>query len=114
MRKLLFAMGAVIATGLAITYIPTIMNAQQETVQEQTPAYAKWGKVAIEQVQSKYPNASIVDYLHVGRETQQDTTTETFKLWLNEGDREFGVFVYITFVTASEKVINIQFKETDK
>lgn len=112
MRKILFVMGAVLAVGAAVTYIPTIMNAEQQSAA--TPAYAKWGKVAMEQAKSKYPNASIIDYLHIGREMNSDTTTETFKLWLKEGDREFGLYLHITFSTKNEEIIEIKEQEASK
>jgi hypothetical protein len=79
------------------------------------PPYAKWSTLAIRETNKKYPNAKIVDYLHVGRQTVSSTTTrETFKLWLKQGDREFGVYVRITFDTATERVQAIVFEETER
>lgn len=109
MRKLVLTIGAVLAAGSALTYIPNIMTAEQ-----QAPSHAKWGKVAMEHVKSKYPKAAIIDYLHVGREVKNDKTTEIFKLWLREGDREFGVFLHITFFTKSEEIVEVKEKETSK
>lgn len=108
MRKLILTIGAILATGSALTYIPTIMTAEQ-----QAPSYAKWGKVAMEHVKSTYPKAAIIDYLHVGREVKSEKTTEIFKLWLREGDREFGVFLHITFLTKSEEILEIKEKKTN-
>jgi hypothetical protein len=78
----------------------------------QEPAYAKWGRVAIEQAKERYPNADVVDYLHVGRRNMDRTTTETFKLWIREADREFGVFIMIEFETENELIKKIEFIET--
>lgn len=112
MRKILVTLGAVLAVGAAITYIPTIINAEQQ--ETPAPAYAKWGRVAMEHAKSKYPNASIIDYLHIGREMNDEKTTETFKLWLKEGDREFGLYLHITFSTKSEQILEVKEQETDK
>jgi hypothetical protein len=82
--------------------------------QNNTPSYAKWGTLAIEKVEKRYPNAQIVDYLHIGRETNPKTSIERFKLWLKEKGKEFGVFVNIEFDTETEQIINITFSETDR
>jgi len=115
MRKALITIGAVIVIGtfitisVAPTQIPTIFLAQQDT-----PAYAKWGKLAFKETQLKYPNADIIDYLHEGSEIKGHSTIENFKLWLKEGTKEFGVFVRIEFSTITDEVINIEFQETPK
>jgi len=85
-----------------------------ELAQLEIPAYAKWGRLAVKETQLKYPHAEIIDYLHEGRETKENSIIEKFKLWLKDGDHEFGVFVRIEYSTETEKVINIQFKETAK
>jgi hypothetical protein len=85
-----------------------------EIDQKPVPPYAKWGQLAMKETKSKYPKANIVDYLHVGRIENPTVTTETFKLWLKEGNREFGVFVTFEFDTATEKVRNITFRETNR
>lgn len=82
--------------------------------QPETPSYAKWGTLAMKETQSKYPNANIIDYLHEGSESKGDSTIEKFKLWLREGDKEFGVFVRIEYTTETEKVVNIEFEETSR
>lgn len=76
-----------------------------------TPPYAKWGKIAVEKTKEKYPDAKVVDYLHVGREDKGSNSVEKFKLWLKGPDREFGVFVNVEFNEAKEKVIKITYKE---
>ncbi|MEG0498252.1 MAG: DUF3889 domain-containing protein [Carnobacterium sp.] len=80
--------------------------------QQEIPAYAKWGQLAIKETQLKYPNARIVDYLHEGSETTANSTIERFKLWLKDGSNEFGVFIKIEYTTATEKVVNIEFHST--
>jgi hypothetical protein len=104
---------------MASTFIPA--HAEPKPYGKQTeqsipsPPYAKWGTLAIRETNKKYPNAKIVDYLHVGRQTVSSTTArETFKLWLKQGNREFGVYVRITFDTATERIQAIVFEETER
>ena len=109
MKKTLRVLG--ICLSLLATAIPVQMTVH---AQQETPAYAKWGKLAIKETKEKYPNAKIVDYLHVGRETKDEHTMENFKFWLKEGQKEFGVYVKIQFITQTEKLVTIDMKETDK
>lgn len=81
---------------------------------EEGPPYAKWGRMAMAETKEKYPEADIVDYLHIGRETKGEQSIEKFKLWLRGQEREFGVFVDIVFETETEKVLSITFRETDQ
>lgn len=79
------------------------------------PPYAKWGRLAIQETKKRYPTAKIVDYLHVGRKSiSAATAQERFKLWLKQENRQFGVYVSITFDTASERVLAISFEETQR
>lgn len=82
--------------------------------QKPVPAYAKWGRLAMKETKNRYPNAEIVDYLHVGRIAKPDDTIEKFKLWLIQGNKEFGVYITIEFETHTEKIKKISFKETSK
>ena len=107
MQKTFLALGIFTIINSAATPIPTIAHVQQEI-----PAYAKWGQLAMQEIKSKYPHATIIDYLHEGRELKVDSTIEKFKLWLKEDGHEFGVFVRIEFATNTEKVIAITFQET--
>ncbi|THE15489.1 DUF3889 domain-containing protein [Bacillus timonensis] len=78
------------------------------------PEYAKWGRLAMEETQKRYPSAQIVDYLHVGRYKKNGMYVERFKLWLKQDNREFGVLVNITFEPVTERVKNITVVETDR
>lgn len=78
------------------------------------PAYAKWGRMAMEKTKEKYPTAQIVDYEHLGRIQGINTSLERFKLWLKEGEKEFGVLVQIEFDKKTERVIKISFREGDR
>ncbi|WP_134700172.1 DUF3889 domain-containing protein [Ammoniphilus sp. YIM 78166] len=86
----------------------TVVHAQQQSI-----AYAKWGRLAMQETQKKYPQAEIIDYLYVGLKTLTPTTgQQTFKLWLRQGNKEFGVYVRIKFDLRSEEVHSISFEET--
>jgi hypothetical protein len=77
------------------------------------PPYAKWGRLAIEETMKKYPQAEIVDYLHVGRTSKTPATwEETFKFLLREGNRMWAVLVRIEFDKRTEIVKAIRFEET--
>ena len=79
------------------------------------PEYAKWGKIAVSETTKRYPEASVVDYLHVGRSLKGDTLVqESFKLWLRSASREFGVLVTIVFDKNTEKIRSIEFCETKR
>jgi hypothetical protein len=114
MKKLLltFLYCIVLIFGNVIT-IPfstnNIVNAEKEI-----PRYAKWGKLAIRKTKEKYPNAKIMDYLHIGRDEKTKSSIEKFKLWLKEKEKEFGGLVEIEFDTETEQIIDITFKEVPK
>ncbi|MFC4769773.1 YqzG/YhdC family protein [Effusibacillus consociatus] len=92
----------------------SVQNSSYAATQAQPP-YAKWGRLAMAETMKKYPGASIVDYLHVGRSKKSPTTSEeTFKLWLRKGTREWGVYVRILFETSTERLISITFEETTR
>ncbi|WP_142323602.1 DUF3889 domain-containing protein [Bacillus sp. AFS015802] len=89
-------------------------NIQVLHAQQEIPSYAKWGSLAVRKTKERYPDAAIVDYLHIGKENGTKISTEKFKLWLKRGGKEFGVLVDIQFETDSEKLIDITFRETDR
>lgn len=109
LRKTCIALGLLMVVWVITPPMPLAAPVQQEV-----PSYAKWGRLAVKEVQGKYPHAHILDYLHEGSHTQGNSTIEKFKLWLKEGDREFGVFVRIEFTTESEEIIRVEFEETDR
>jgi hypothetical protein len=85
-----------------------------DIVRAEVPPYAKWGQLAMQKTKEKYPNAAITDYLHLGRIPGTTTSTEKFKLWLKDKDKEFGVLVDIEFDKKTERLIVIKFKEVDR
>jgi hypothetical protein len=113
-RKVMFSLMVttmlVFTEGVFLVEFPQISIAQQKPI----PPYAKWGQLAMKKTHEKYPQAKIVDYLHVGRTTGPQTSVEKFKLWLKGPQKEFGVFVDIEFDNKTEKVISIKFRETTR
>jgi hypothetical protein len=107
--KLFFAM--IIVYGLICLFV---INTSDYIAAEDKnpPSYAKWGEIAMKKTKEKYPDDQITDYLHIGRETKEDTSLEKFKLILKRDSKEFGVFVNIEFKTETEQVLKITFKET--
>ncbi|SEN35638.1 DUF3889 domain-containing protein [Paenibacillus sp. OV219] len=78
------------------------------------PAYAKWGRLAMKETAQRY-HADIIDYKHVGRNVEDGgLMTETFRLQLRKGAREFEVTVRIWFEQQSERVVRIHFSEDDR
>lgn len=78
------------------------------------PSYAKWGQLAVKTGMEKYPNAKIVDYLHIGREDKVNSSVEKFKLWLKENGKEFGLFINIEFNPKNDRVIKITTRESER
>lgn len=79
------------------------------------PAYAKWGRLAVSETKKRYPQAQVVDYLHIGRvEKSKNLAEECFKLWLRFEHREFGVYVTVVIDKHTDRVQLIQFRESPK
>lgn len=77
--------------------------------------YHKWSLIAIEKTKDKYPQASLVDYLHIGRtQLGNGLSEEKFKLWLRQADREFGVYVTVRFSDAEDRLVSVAMKETPR
>ena len=109
MKHFLIALGLLMSVYTSAAQSATIILIQQEI-----PAYAKWGVLAVKETKQKYPDANVIDYLHIGSENQGDTTIEKFKLWLKNDHHEFGVYVTITYTTETGELLNIDFEETDR
>lgn len=106
LRNFFVMLGFSVVLFAVSTYLPTSVYAQQEI-----PAHAQWGKIAIKETQAKYPQAKILDYLYEGSEVKGDTTIEKFKFWIKLSDKEFGVQVRIKYVTNTNKLVKVEFQE---
>ncbi|RLL41768.1 DUF3889 domain-containing protein [Oceanobacillus piezotolerans] len=99
---------------LGIAFITLLIYSPVFGQEQDVPSYAKWSKIAMQEVKGKYPNDKIVDFLHIERETKGEQTTEKFKLWLRGEVKEFGVLVDITFNTETEEVQTITLRKTER
>ncbi|KAB2333246.1 DUF3889 domain-containing protein [Cytobacillus depressus] len=97
----------IIASTILFLSMTHISNARPDA-----PPYAKWGQLAVKTAKEKYPNANIVDYLHIGREEKVKSSIEKFKLWLREGGKEFGLFIYIEFDPKNDRIIQISTRQS--
>ena len=68
----------------------------------------------MDKTKEKYPNAKVVDFLYVGRTRGQQTSTERFKFWLKDNQKEFGVYVNIEFNNDTQQVTNVTYQETTR
>lgn len=76
------------------------------------PGYAKWGRLAMEETAKAYEGASIIDYKYEGRTDRgHGLAEERFRLWLRQGEREFGVRVTISVEVASDTSRGVKFEE---
>ncbi|MTH53476.1 DUF3889 domain-containing protein [Bacillus mangrovi] len=92
----------------------TVQAPARSLVQQQEPEYAKWSRIAIQEAKRKYPDAKLIDYLYIGRETQNSQIKEKFKLWVRQGNREFGLYVTLELDQQGQKVNKVVFRETDR
>lgn len=78
-----------------------------------TTTYHKWSLIAIAETKRKYPQAALVDYLHIGRtQLENGLSEEKFKLWLRQDHREFGVYVTVKFADAEGRLVSITTRES--
>jgi hypothetical protein len=99
---------------LILLSVPIAFNLNITPVAHSEEEYAKWGKMAMQKTQEKYPTATIRDYKHIGRVQGTNTTIEKFKFWLKEKEREFGVLVQIEFDKETERVLRTTFREVPR
>ncbi|MGR3764321.1 YqzG/YhdC family protein [Rossellomorea sp. NS-SX7] len=93
---------------------PVSMARNLDSIGVTVPSYAKWGKIAMQRTKERYPDAQIIDYLHIGREDSAGYSTEKFKLWLKGKDKEFGVLIDIRFDPNTDEMKQISFKEVSR
>ncbi|MFD2043712.1 DUF3889 domain-containing protein [Ornithinibacillus salinisoli] len=107
--SILLVFGILLFGNSSILDINKIIIAEKET-----PPYAKWGQIAMKKTKEQYPQAEIIDYLHIGREKGTEYSIEKFKLWLKKDSGEFGVFVDIKFNNETEQIIDIKYRKTTR
>ncbi|MGO4106755.1 DUF3889 domain-containing protein [Paenibacillus sp. YAF4_2] len=76
------------------------------------PAYAKYGRIAMQETANRFPEADIIDYKYEGRFPSGTTDAEErFVLWLRGAGSEFGVRVRIRVVSDTGDVRDVQVEE---
>lgn len=99
---------------LSLTHHSEVVSTETLAEQRAEPAYAKWGKLAMEETIKEYRDASIVDYKYEGRRTlEAGQAEESFVLWVRKDTKEFGVRVRIRIDSSSDSLINVQLKELE-
>ncbi|WP_175989277.1 YqzG/YhdC family protein [Bacillus sp. Marseille-Q1617] len=93
---------------------PVTLAQNLDSIGVTVPSYAKWGRIAMQKTKERYPEAQIIDYLHIGREDGADYSTEKFKLWLKGKDKEFGVLINIRFDPKTDELKQVSFKEVSR
>ncbi|SHE09714.1 Uncharacterised protein [Chlamydia abortus] len=75
------------------------------------PEYAKWGNLAMREASKK--GYQILDYKYVGKQKINPTVTEQiFKFWVKKAGKPMGLYVSLRYETATERVLNIDYRET--
>lgn len=75
------------------------------------PAYAKYGRIAMQEAANQYPEADIIDYKYEGRFPSGANAEERFVLWLRGAGTEFGVRVRIRVAAETGDVRDVQLEE---
>lgn len=83
------------------------MFSVQAHAETKTQSYEEFGRAAMKKAKEEFPDAQIVDYLHVGKKRKTETSIETFKLTLKENNKPFQVFVFIEYNENTKKVIKV-------
>lgn len=99
-------------TMFIFSFLLTFTSMHLDVNAKELPSYVKWGRIAMTKVQEKYPGSEITDYLHVGKEDKEGTSTEKFKLIVKKDKKEIGVNVNLTFDTRTERLLSVDLTET--
>lgn len=84
----------------------------QESHAQQEPDYAKWGKIAIEEVIKKYPGSKETDYEYLGRKTLSGTESQdTFEFRVTEDAKKRLVRAYVIFNPQTNKLVRTKIVE---
>ncbi|WP_134702774.1 DUF3889 domain-containing protein [Ammoniphilus sp. YIM 78166] len=76
------------------------------------PDYAKWGKLAMEEVMKKYPGSQETDYEYLGRKTLSSTETQdAFDFKVVDNSKKKLVRAYVVFNPQTNKLVKINLVE---
>ena len=100
--KTLLSIAVISCTLLLGNFIIANSNDVKSVEQEVAP-YIKWGEIAMHKTKEKYPQASIIDYFHIGREEETNTSTEKFKLWLKKTTKSSVYLLTLSLIIKQNK-----------
>ena len=109
MRKTFIALGIFLTVNTVLTHIPSTVQAQQKSRPTQNGERSPLKKPK----QNTLTQILLTTCMKVVK-LEGNSTIEKFKLWLRDGEKEFGVFVRIEYTTQTEAVVNIDLQETSR
>lgn len=96
---------------LILSFMFTSIFAHESHAQPE-PDYAKWGKIAIEEVMKKYPGSQETDYEYLGRKTLSRTETQdAFDFRVTAEGKKRLVRAYVIFNPQTNKLVRTQIVE---
>ncbi|MBM7567592.1 DUF3889 domain-containing protein [Paenibacillus sacheonensis] len=76
--------------------------------------YIKWIGAARKAAQERYPKAALVDLLYVGCKAEWPAPKRfVYKFWMQENDREFGVYVTVDEAASPDRARASRIEKTD-
>ncbi|CAM3092103.1 DUF3889 domain-containing protein [Paenibacillus lupini] len=76
--------------------------------------YINWSNYARKEAESRYPEASAVNFLYVGCKAKPYTGKYyVYKFWMHSSEREFGVYVTLDVDHRNKKARVVKVEETD-
>ena len=84
-------------------------------VHGEAPAYAKWGKIAIEQTTKKYPNQQVTDYRYDGKVFISNVREQyDFDFTLKQNGQSREIRVYVLVNPQSDELIDVKYDEIEE
>jgi hypothetical protein len=83
-----------------------VIHTREARTNEPVSVYGQWGRLGMEEVQKRYPQAKILDYDHIGRQA-----AETFRYELKQNGRVWTVHAIITFDPQTNEVISVELQK---
>ncbi|MBD1378827.1 DUF3889 domain-containing protein [Metabacillus arenae] len=98
-----------IATTLILLSVSPLGNASfaEEYYVKQTD----WKSIAMKETKKRYPLAQVLFTQKIWDKTRKNMTVKQYKLTLREGNKDFGVYVTISYHPETEKIKSVQILE---
>lgn len=93
------------ATRILEPFLPSSVSVSQE------PSYAKWSRLAVQEAQKR--QYRVLDYRYIGlKELSPYAAEQQFKLWVQQNEEPFSLYVTVRYNPKSDKLIRISTKES--